>query len=378
MESQVKQAKATVNELHSLIKEMESAEPPVPQDSIMRAKGKALTARKTLGTAEFKLRDAKAKLEFFNYHKKQTSELGKKQRSLKNDFAQLDVSINKNANSSKEHQVVVKFYEKQVSIAKSALSNADKLMKAEGKAHENKVDMGNHFRSEVQDIKASIKNSKLPALQRQLKAAKKNLSEAKHRENNEKQQELKQKKQEKQEAARRKAEEQQEAAQRKARQHQPDQTRKHQAPTKPPAEQQKAAAPAQTNQQRTSNDSRAKRVVKAITPNMQNFLRGVKGMSATAVPLRTVMRMAQTPNDFKQALADIRESVRSNTIDKQTAARLRSQLCQQAATKMSNPDFVKKIDSVFVRHMMYGQHQEKMLDNYAASVETLAKRLPRG
>lgn len=100
-------------------------------------------------------------------------------------------------------------------------------------------------------------------------------------------------------------------------------------------------------------------------------------MSATYEPLKAVIKIARTPNNFKQVLADIRESERTNTINSQTAGRLRDELCQAVAKKMANPDFVAKIDNTFARHMMYGRHQETMLDNYANSVQELANRIDR-
>ncbi|MCW7552231.1 hypothetical protein NX722_06130 [Endozoicomonas gorgoniicola] len=378
LNAQVKSARSTVSDLHGLIKEMETTQPPVSQNVIMRAKGKALTARNTLTTTEFKLKDAKAKLAFFNYKNKQQSELSKKHQHLQHDFDHLKANIDTNATSSKAHKVIVKFFEKQVSIAKSALNNADKLIKAENKAHENKVDMGDTFRNDVQNIQTDIKNRKLPQLTRELKRAKKNLYEARHREDNIKKQEIQQKKEQKTlKTAQKKANEQQKANQEKTNQ-QPQQTETGKRPTPPQQQRQEAVTATQTNQQPgTANDSRYKNIVKGMPLRMQSFLKGTEGMPATYRPLKTVMGMAKTPNDFKQALADIQESVKTSTIDRQTAARLRTELCQMVAKKMTDPNFVNKIDNTFARHMMYGPHQETMLDNYATSVQELANRAGR-
>ncbi|MET4694826.1 hypothetical protein [Endozoicomonas lisbonensis] len=377
LKAQVKSARSTVSDLHGLIKEMEASQPPPSQDTVLRAKGKALTARKTLTTTEFKLKNAKAKLAFFTYKNKQQSELSKKRQHLQHDFDQLNAKLDTNATSSKAHKVIVKFFEKQVSIAKSAIKNADKLTKAENKAHKNKVDMGNTFRSDVQNIQTDIKNRKLPQLTRELKRAKKNLHEAKHRENNIKQEEAQQKKEQKKlKAAEKKANEQQKAEQKKATRQQQAEVRSSPKPPQQPKP--KSTENIETPVvHATSNDSPEKRSVRAIQPSMKIFLRGTNGMSATYEPLKAVIKIARTPNNFKQVLADIRESERTNTINSQTAGRLRDELCQAVAKKMANPDFVAKIDNTFARHMMYGRHQETMLDNYANSVQELANRIDR-
>ncbi|UYM15608.1 hypothetical protein [Endozoicomonas euniceicola] len=376
LKAQVKSARSAVSDLHDLIKEMKNTQPPPSRDTLMRAKGKALTARKTLSMTEFKLKNAKAKLAFFNYKNKQTSELNNKHTKLKRNVAKLNASLDESATSSKAHKVIVNFLEKQVSIAKSTLSNADKLATAESKALKNKVDMGVEFRSNVRNIQTNIKDNKLPQLKRELENARKNLDAARHQENNRKQDKIKQKKeQKKQQAADKKAIKQQKAEHKKAEQ-QSDTTRH---PTPPQQQKQEAIAGTQTKpQQNTANGSHYKKIVKSMPNRMENFLKDMEGMPATYQPLKLSMKVAQTPDDFKQALADIYQSARTNTIDNKTAVRLRTELCQMVANKMTNPDFVTQIDNTFVRHMMYGRHQETMLDNYAASVEQLANRLHRG
>ena len=376
LKAQVKSARSAVSDLHDLIREMKNTQPPPSRDTIMKAKGKALTARKTLSITEFKLKNAKAKLAFFNYKNKQTLELNNKHTKLKRNVAKLNASLDKSATSSKAYKVIVNFLEKQVSIAKSTLSNADKLATAESKALKNKVDMGVEFRSNVRNIQTNIKDNKLPQLKRELENARKNLDTAIHQENNRKQEKIKQKKeQKKQQAADKKAIKQQKAEHKKAEQ-QSDTTRH----TTPPQQQkQEAITGTQTNpQQNTTKDSHYKKIVKSMPNRMENFLKDMKGMPATYQPLKLSMKVAQTPDDFKQALANIYQSARTNTIDNKTAARLRTELCQMVANKMANPDFVTQIDNTFARHMMYGRHQETMLDNYAASVEQMASRLRRG
>ena len=364
LKAQVKSARSAVSDLHDLIKEMKTIQPPLSQATIMRAKEKALTARKTLSITEFKLKNAKAKLAFFNYKNKQTSQLNNKQKKIKKDFAQLNANLDKSATSSKAHKVIVNFLEKQVSIAKSTLRNLDKLTTAENKAFKNKVDMGDEFRNTLKNIRTDIKSKKLPLLENDLKEARKELSEFRQLEHAVKQQERQQKKQQ--------------AALKKANQRpQPSETGKRLTP--PQQQRQETITGAQTDRQsNTTNDSPHKENVKDMPLRMNNFLKNMKGIPATYHLLEISMRMAQTPNDFKQALADIYLSARTNTIDKQTAVRLRTELCQMVANKMANPDFVAQIDNTFARHMMYGRHQETMLDNYAASVEQLASRIRRG
>ena len=116
-----------------------------------------------------------------------------------------------------------------------------------------------------------------------------------------------------------------------------------------------------------------RRAVRQEKVHMPTFLAGIKGKRMSVDRLEDMIWSMRTPQDFKQAIANIQAS----GLDSKTRTRLRSLVGAALNGFVKNEINVRQIDNQFVAHVMFGDSMPEVLANYEKTVQRLAQKLDR-